>query len=173
MTCHTRCKLILIIKASYSVPCWEVRHFYSNKLLHQNTHLIPNICSQIMKTQKASKPLSGFCFNVHAHYMINYYKTLKSVRRKFCWCRATVLTLFVGYPKKTRVLWLVAKTRFIEDLHLKLWQVINNAHTGRNPDSRLTTKPYFINVLATETVVDNRCSFNPEGIVGQSRNINM
>lgn len=47
-------------------------------------------------------------------------------------------------------------------------------HTwGKNPDSRLTTKPYFINVLTTETVVDNGSSFNPEGIVGQSRNINM
>lgn len=50
-TCHTWCKLILIIKASYSVPCWEGRHFYYNKVWHQSTHLIPNICSQIMKTE--------------------------------------------------------------------------------------------------------------------------
>lgn len=33
-TCHRWCKLILIIKASYSVPRWEGRHFYSNKVWH-------------------------------------------------------------------------------------------------------------------------------------------
>lgn len=41
----------------------------------------------------------------------------------------------------------------------------------QTPDS--LQSPYFINVLAIETVVDNRSSFNPEGIVGHSRNINM
>lgn len=85
------------------------RHFYSNKVWHQNTHLMPNICSQIMKTQKASTPLPvqhSILTKPHAcaHYMINYYETFKFVQWKFCWCCATVSTLFVGFPKTTQVL---------------------------------------------------------------------
>jgi len=55
----------------------NTKHLFSD---NKNTESIKNLYLDSVLTKAC----------VHAHYMINYYKTLKSVGCKFCWCHATV-----------------------------------------------------------------------------------